>query len=98
MKYNKRCSKCGRFLPSGYHGVTKCDKCSANLFLKLPLVEFRYPNGDGILGDSIRAVRVVRMDDQYIQGFDTDVGNHFKKFLVRRLRSSVNLVKYITTD
>jgi len=93
MKYNKRCSKCGRF--KKYTGK-QCDKCSAKDFKKLPLVTFRYPNAEDVLGDSIRVIRVVRMDSRYIQGFDEMDNDHFKKFCVYRVRSAVNLVEFLS--
>lgn len=89
MKHNKRCSKCGQFLGND---IKRCPRCVVDALSSFPLALFRYPDAEGVLGDSIRYVRVVRLDDKYIQGFED---GHFKKFCVNRLRSAVTLVEFV---
>jgi len=59
----------------------------------LPLVRFDYPDSERSYGVKTRDVRVVRMNDEYIEGFE---GSVFKKFRVDRVSGSVSLLELPT--
>lgn len=78
-------------------GVTLTKWEQVNEHLDLPLVAFSYPTAAGqwthrATEDKVREVRVTKMDDNYIEGFE---GNQFKKFLRSKVSSEILFVQFI---
>ncbi len=69
------------------------------MYKELPFVEFEYPDSD-TNHQKVRYVRVVSMDNQYVQGYElvsphaTDAGKFKKYCLSRIVRNGVHLVQY----
>lgn len=60
---------------------------------QLPLVEFEYPDSE-TCHQKLRYVRVLSMDDKYIQGYEVYT-EQFKKYCLSRIvRNGVHLVQF----
>lgn len=81
------------------HKVLKNEKPS----MTLPLAGFSYPSSDGSC-ERTRYVKVVRMDEDYIQGFEItnsfDINKEkgtFKKYSMNKVRGEVHLYSFLQT-
>ena len=70
-------------------GVTLVKWEEIDEHLDLPLVAFTYPPAHLATEDKVREVRVTKMDDKYIEGFE---GNQFKRFLRSKISSEIVLI------
>jgi hypothetical protein len=99
MKYNIRCTKCGRFVPENNGIDDYTCKCGFIVYHNdippttegLPFIDFDYPSSE--TGESIpRLVWVTKVDEKYIEGFEVvnlnskSQSGKFKKFLKDKIR------------
>jgi hypothetical protein len=60
----------------------------------LPVASFTYPKKNCGWAFSDRKVRIVKLDDRDLIGFDLDDGEKFKRFKVSKIRGSVRLDRF----
>jgi hypothetical protein len=68
-----------------------------DIYTKLPLVEFDYPNS---ISNKMkpRYVRVMKMNDKYIEGYEceTSIRFKFKRYSLNRIsRSDIRLIEFL---
>ncbi len=60
---------------------------------RLPFVEFWYRKSVG-KSDTKRKVLILDMNDEYLEGLDTEDGNQFKKFSVDKITTDIRVIKF----